>query len=53
MEAPKFWMAAELEDENLDDESPGPPGWGLSTRLTLTSKEKSQLRKSDGLMCRC
>ena len=39
------WLATDLEDWNLDAKSTGPPGRGLSTRRTISSHKKMQLRK--------
>jgi len=35
-----------LEEENLDQKSPGPPGWGLMQQASLLHIEKRKLLKS-------
>jgi len=39
----------EVEEENLDQKSPGPPGWGLMQRASssITKKQKMLKKKTN------
>ena len=48
-----IWIYQGLEEENLDQKSPGPPGWGLMQRASssLTIKKQEMLKKQTQLEC--
>jgi len=37
-----IWIYQGLEEENLDQKSPGPPGWGLMQRVSSSLINKKQ-----------